>query len=209
MQPNNNASTTPPPANPPATTPMNPGGDIVFKDKPKKNTGMIIGMVVFALLAAGGIGFGVWAYLDGNQKTADLNNQISNLKSELSNQEQKNQITDDDSDDNTSNDDSQFCTGKYYGETSGTLSNGLSYDYKYTYNLKDDGTFTASFGDVSSTEGKFLVNGNTISLIGKNETSSPEESAPSYSTRDYLISSDCSTIKIADGEISFDLIKQD
>ena len=85
MQPKNNASTTPPPANPPATTPMNPGGDIVFKDKPKKNTGMIIGMIFLALLAAGGIGFGIWAYLDGNQKTADLNNQISDLQNQLVN----------------------------------------------------------------------------------------------------------------------------
>ena len=63
MQSNNNTPTTPPPANPPATTPMNPGGNIVFKDNPKKNTGMIIGMIILALLAAGGIGFGIWGLL--------------------------------------------------------------------------------------------------------------------------------------------------
>ena len=42
--------------------------DVVFRDRPQKKTGMIIGMICLALLAIGGIGFGVWAYLSGNQK---------------------------------------------------------------------------------------------------------------------------------------------
>ena len=61
MQPNNINTEMP-------TTPMNPGDNLVFRDKPKKNTGMIVGMVILAILAAGGIGFGVWAYLSRKQK---------------------------------------------------------------------------------------------------------------------------------------------
>ena len=77
MQPNNINTEMP-------TTPINPGDDLVFRDKPKKNTGMIVGMVVLAILAAGGIGFGVWAYLSGNQKNTELNNKISDLNSQIS-----------------------------------------------------------------------------------------------------------------------------
>ena len=91
MQPNNTANNTSP-APAPMTTPMNPGGDIVFKDKPKKKTGLIIGILFLVLLAAGGIGFGIWAYLDGNQKTSDLNNQISDLQNQLANQPEKEEI---------------------------------------------------------------------------------------------------------------------
>ncbi len=53
--------------------------DIVFNDKPKKNSSMILGMVLLAILAIGGIGFGVWAMLDGNAQKENLNNQISSL----------------------------------------------------------------------------------------------------------------------------------
>ncbi len=78
MQPNNNGVGAGAPVS--ATAPKE---DIVFRDKPKKNTGMTIGMIILALLAAGGIGFGVWAYLSGNQKEAKLNEQVSELQSQL------------------------------------------------------------------------------------------------------------------------------
>lgn len=83
MQPNANSNMI---NNAPQATPMNPGGDIVFRDKPRKNKGMITGLIILAMLATGGIAFGVWAYLDGNQKTANLNNQISDLQNQLANQ---------------------------------------------------------------------------------------------------------------------------
>ena len=85
MQPNNTVNNTSS-APAPMTTPMNPGGDIVFKDKPKKKTGLIIGILFLVLLAAGGIGFGIWAYLDGNQKASDLNSQIFDLQNQIANQ---------------------------------------------------------------------------------------------------------------------------
>ena len=35
------------------------------------------------ILAAGGIGFGVWAMLDGNQKVAELNQEVADLRSKI------------------------------------------------------------------------------------------------------------------------------
>ena len=52
----------------------------VFTNKPKKNKGMILGMVLLGFLAVGGIGFGVWAMMDGNAQKEQLNSQISVLK---------------------------------------------------------------------------------------------------------------------------------
>ena len=58
------------------------GSDVVFTDKPKKSNGMILGMILLALIAAGGIGFGVWAMMDGNSQKETLNSQISTLQEE-------------------------------------------------------------------------------------------------------------------------------
>ena len=72
-------------ANMPSTS---AAGDVVLGNQPrKKNKGMVIGMAVLAVLAAGGIGFGVWAVLDKNQESANLNNQIADLNSQLAEQQ--------------------------------------------------------------------------------------------------------------------------
>ena len=67
-----------------------PGGDVVFQDKPKKSHGMLYGMILLVILAAGGIGFGVWAMMDGNQQKEQLNTQISTLKSQINELMQQN-----------------------------------------------------------------------------------------------------------------------
>ena len=64
-------------------TPVNGGNDVVFQDKPKKNHGMLYGMILLAILAAGGIGFGVWAMMDGNSRVAKKDEQITDLNSQL------------------------------------------------------------------------------------------------------------------------------
>lgn len=46
----------------------------------KKSNGMLIGMILLALVAAGGVGFGVYAMMDGNTKVDNLNKQIKSLK---------------------------------------------------------------------------------------------------------------------------------
>lgn len=63
------------------SAPVVPKDSIVQDDNAKKGgKGAIIGMVIFAILALGGIGFGVWTWMDGNTQKDALNNQISDLK---------------------------------------------------------------------------------------------------------------------------------
>ena len=75
-------------------TPVNGGNDVVFQDKSKKSHGMLYGMILLAILAAGGIGFGVWAMLDGNSRAQKKDEQISQLQSQLA--EKSEVVVDDD-----------------------------------------------------------------------------------------------------------------
>lgn len=43
----------------------------------KKGNGMLIGLVVLVIVALGGIGFGVWAMINGNNQVADVNKQLT------------------------------------------------------------------------------------------------------------------------------------
>ena len=74
--------------------PVSGGNDAVFQDKPKKSHGMLYGMILLAILAAGGIGFGVWAMLDGNSRAQKKDEQISQLQSQLA--EKSEVVVDDD-----------------------------------------------------------------------------------------------------------------
>ncbi|MBR3329316.1 hypothetical protein IKG29_02175 [Candidatus Saccharibacteria bacterium] len=82
MEPENNIQSGVPEVKPVANEA--PKEDIVFSNKPKKKTGMILGMVLFAILAIGGIGFGVWAWMDGNTQKEALNEQIDDLTTQNS-----------------------------------------------------------------------------------------------------------------------------
>ena len=46
----------------------------------KSSKGMLYGLILCLILAVGGIGFGVWAMMDGNTQKEQLNTQISSLK---------------------------------------------------------------------------------------------------------------------------------
>lgn len=81
MEPNQNNQNVEPVSN----------SDIVFRDKPKSNKGMVIGMVCLAILALGGIGFGIWAMMDGNTQKTQLNSRIDTLE------QQKNELEKDNS----------------------------------------------------------------------------------------------------------------
>lgn len=63
------------------TEPVMPMGPAAPK---KKSNSMLIGMILLALVAAGGIGFGVYAMMDGNARVESLNKQISSLKAQNS-----------------------------------------------------------------------------------------------------------------------------
>ena len=90
MEPNNNVqneATTPvvtKPMEAPETTPETPSMVVQDPDKKQTNKGMILGMVLLAILAIGGIGFGVWTMMDGNQQKEQLNTQINTLKTQNS-----------------------------------------------------------------------------------------------------------------------------
>lgn len=73
MEPNQNNQNVEPVSN----------SDIVFRDKPKMNKGVIVGMVCLVLLAVGGISFGVWAMMDGNSYKESLNEKINSLENEI------------------------------------------------------------------------------------------------------------------------------
>ena len=80
-----------------------PSNDVVFQDVPAKKsskTGIILGFVLLALIAAGGVGFGVWAMMDGNTQREQLNEQIAALKEQ--NDRLSEQISDDPKNDDNS-----------------------------------------------------------------------------------------------------------
>ena len=64
----------------PAGGPTFDNGPSVVEGKGGKKTGWILGLVILAIIAAGGVGFGVWAWMDGNTQKDALNEQISSLK---------------------------------------------------------------------------------------------------------------------------------
>lgn len=74
MEPTQTGATPIPASNQPsATTPLAP------PNKSQKQKGLIFGIVICAILAIAGIAFGVYEFLDSNQKSA----QISDLKTDV------------------------------------------------------------------------------------------------------------------------------
>lgn len=95
MEPNQNVTGTPS-VNVNTPTPNNLPNIENVPEPPKENLmaaeakekkgskGMLIGLILCLLLAAGGVGFGVWAMIDGNTTKDNLNAQINSLKSQNS-----------------------------------------------------------------------------------------------------------------------------
>lgn len=79
MESSQNANNTP-------NSSANGKDEIVFTNKPKKSAGMITALVCAIILAIGGVGFGIWAIMDGNSKVAKKDEQINVLK-ELNNKQ--------------------------------------------------------------------------------------------------------------------------
>ncbi len=173
------------------------------------NRGMIIALVVCIIIIIGLAGYICYDKVLLDNKTTQDDSKLSkntkdtNTTKEEDNQEEQKEET------TTQMSNTQKCTGTYYGEASGNLSNGLSYDYKYTYTLKEDGTFDMLVNNASGTSGVYVITGNTISLIGGKHTTGPIDEDPQYSTVDYVIASDCSYILVDDSnEISFKAMRQ-
>ena len=171
MQPNNNMT------NINTTESMAQKDDVVFRDKSQKKTGMIAGMIVLALLAAGGIGFGVWAYLSGNQKEAELNNRIADYERQLDEIRQSKQ--EDDTTTAAADDDStsQIDSGDYIYVGSWDLKikipdglNNVWYSYLIYGDSKSDGGSIAVSGVAGEGFPEFLdpnKNGSGLGALGR------------------------------------------
>ena len=59
-------------------------GPSVVGSKGGRKTGWVLAIILLLLIAAGGVGFGVWAYMDGNAQKDQLNSQISALQQQNS-----------------------------------------------------------------------------------------------------------------------------
>ena len=64
--------------------PVVPGSMVAEPKASKKGHGMAIGLIFCLLLAAGGVGLGVWAMMDGTSQKDALNSQINTLKKQNS-----------------------------------------------------------------------------------------------------------------------------
>ena len=62
-----------------ASEPTFDNGPSIVGRKDRK-TGWILAIVLLLIVAAGGVGFGVWAYMDSNMKKEELNTEIIALK---------------------------------------------------------------------------------------------------------------------------------
>lgn len=168
---------------------------------------LIAVIVILAVLVAG---LGGYIVYDKVLITAEKNENVTENKEKNKEKEQQegndsnNEL---ESEENTAiNDNSQSqsrtprCTGTYYGAQSATET--------YKYVLNTDGTFTAEFGGVSGTSGVYVINDNTISLIGKKDVVGPRNQDPYYNTEDYVIADDCSYITVTKGSATFGLNKQ-
>ena len=57
----------------------------------KKAGGMLIGLIILAIVALGGIGFGVWAMMDGNNQVADANKKVAAANQQVNELEKQNE----------------------------------------------------------------------------------------------------------------------
>lgn len=65
------------------STNRNPTVSVVEPMEKKSNTGLILAIVVCAVLAVGGIGYGAWATVSGNSQSDSLRKQVNDLKQQV------------------------------------------------------------------------------------------------------------------------------
>ncbi len=193
-------------------------------NKKKNNKGLLIGLIICIIVIICLSGYIYYDKVLSNNSKVDksfLNSSTKKADEEEDNDDKENRNNKDEDNKSKENANSSViypaktrkCTGTYYGETSGTQSNGLSYNFKYTLTLKDDGSFDFTAGplgtaDTLGTTGVYIIIENTISLTGRKHTTGPVEQDPEYTTEDYVMAQDCSYILINDDSISFKLMKK-
>jgi len=169
-----------------------------------KKFGIIIGILIIIILVMGFyiVYDKVFFSLEDSNKNKESSAKVSekNTSKEKEDIDKDNEVTNKENEGSTNT-----CYGNYYGETSGTLPNGLSYDYKYTYVLNNDGTYTADFGGVSGNSGTYKIENGKVSFTHMPEVTGTDSNEI---VDTYAISADCSTITINVQEGSFNLIRK-
>ena len=153
------ASSTPLTASDASVGSSKSGSNVVFQDKPKKNMGLILTIVLLVLLAAGGIGFGVWAMMDGSSQVAKKDEQIAALKAQIDSLEEQIEVSSEKSNtDNSSNDDTgtveqdRFIDVDEWGYKISLPEDLVISSQKYEEN--DDGSSSLCVWGYSMREGK-------------------------------------------------------
>ena len=189
----------------------------MIEEKKKNDNILIIVLVIAMMIIVGLVGYICYdkgvifaSYTSSEKKSLNSNNKLKDDKNNSSDKEDNSFVEEKDKESNASSSDgnSKRCSGTYSGESSGTLSNGLSYSYKYVYTLSLDGTYKSIIGDSASTTGVYVINDNTISFIGRKNNVGPREEDPYYTTSDYVIADDCSYIRVVSDTGNFNLNKQ-
>ena len=80
----------------PVAEPVKANENVAFQDKPKKKShAMAFVVVLLVITTACGIGFGVWAMMDGNSRVAKKDEQIASLNSQITSlQQEKSELSD-------------------------------------------------------------------------------------------------------------------
>ena len=132
--------------------------------KKDRKTAWILAIVLLLIIAAGGVGFGVWAYMDGNTQREQLNAQIGLLTQQNSELQEKLS--------NNSNANSQIGGDGVLGSSVNPIVDVQNSDRLYTLRFSSSNVLegskivdiTINKGDVTScviTEAEFLEYGGT------------------------------------------------
>ena len=135
-----------------------PSNDVVFQDaSDKKNNkiGIILGFVLLVLIAAGGVGFGVWAMMDGDAQIKKLNEQIDDLRQQNSELQEMIDKADSGSNSEKENNSSNVSTDGYININEWGLKiripDGLN-NVDYKYKIYNGNRESVSFVGVANSE---------------------------------------------------------
>lgn len=146
-------------------------------DKKNVNIGLIIIIVILLIIC---IAMGAFIIINKDNLTAKSNTSITEKN-------EKKKTTEKIIKENDCN--KQRCYGTYY-------VNGDSNDDAYI--LKEDGTYHV---ENQEKKGVFIINENTITMIESKHTVGPRNEDPFYyNPQSYLISDDCSKIRLTDSD---------
>ena len=165
-----------------------------YPENSEKGKGSKVGIVILVIIlmlvsAVAGAFFGPKFLNVESETTKQLKKEVAELKKEnkkLKEEETKEEAKED-AEESKSQESSKSTSSKCYGTYVASTNKSIKYI------LKEDGTFSA---EGIERKGYFVISDNTISLISQKHTVGPEEEDPYYITSDYVISDDCSTIKV-------------